>query len=109
MSLSPRKRCSAALAGLAAALLGLCVLAPVVQAAYPGKAGKIIFDRFDPGANQTDLFTINPDGTGAANLTNTPGLDEFSGTYNGDGNLIAFQGTGAGGLDDIFLMNSSGG
>jgi Tol biopolymer transport system component len=37
---------------------------------------KIVFTRFDANAGQSDIYTINADGTGLFQVTNTPGIGE---------------------------------
>jgi TolB protein len=109
---SSPKRSSVALAALAASLLGLVLLVPAVQAAYPGTAGKILFDREDPNTGDIEMFTINADGSGLLQLTsNGNGNFEGDGSYNGDGNLIAFDGPGPppAGNDNIFVLNTATG
>ncbi len=39
---------------------------------------------------QQDIWVMNPDGTGAVNLTNTSDVDEFSPVWSPDGSRIAF-------------------
>jgi Tol biopolymer transport system component len=63
-----------------------------------------------------DVYVMNADGTGVANLTNSPGRDEFGGfiTYRDpmwspDGTKIALAHRQAGDrFDDIFVMNAAG-
>src|SRR5262249_669484 len=50
---------------------------------------RIEFDSTQDGSY--DLFTINPDGTGQINLTNSPDVDEVSGSWSPDGSKIAFK------------------
>jgi Tol biopolymer transport system component len=93
---------------LAAALVTAAVVAPAAEAAYPGKPGKILFQR-QSAPTQTDVWNMNPDGSGQVRLTNLGGLMTFEGegSYNGDGTRIAYRGPGT--VDtDIFLMDASG-
>jgi uncharacterized repeat protein (TIGR01451 family) len=67
-------------------LLGvvLAMIAPAAaQAAFPGANGKIAFVRAG------DIWTMNPDGTGQVNLTNSP-EDEGWPAWSADANRIAF-------------------
>jgi Tol biopolymer transport system component len=67
--------------------LGL-VFAPSADATFPGKNGKIAFERatFELAGN---LETINPDGSGLTTLLR----DRFvTGSWSPDGSMIAFQG-----------------
>ena len=68
--------------------IGLMMLAPASAGAFPGRNGKIVFDA--PDANQyTQIFVMNPDGTGLQQLTDTP-TDSFSPVWSPDGSKIAF-------------------
>jgi Tol biopolymer transport system component len=42
------------------------------------------------GAQVCDIWSVNPDGTGASNLTNTPAANEFDPAWSPDGTRIAF-------------------
>jgi TolB protein len=54
-----------------------------------------------------DIYLINPDGTGAVNLTNLP-AGYSSPQWSPDGSKIAFVGT-RGGASDLWAMNADGG
>jgi Tol biopolymer transport system component len=71
-------------------LLTLHVVAgAVVAAAAPRTA--IVFAAFEPAGYRSDLFTIRPNGTGVANLTNTPNMDEQWPSFSRDGTKIVFR------------------
>ncbi len=56
---------------------------------------------------ESDIWKIHPDSTGAVNLTpNTPGNDGFM-DFSGDGHTIVFRSSRTGNFD-VFLMNSDG-
>lgn len=74
--------------------------ASVASAAYPGADGKIAFVR----ANQ--VYTVNPDGTGMAQLTNR-GKNHHP-KWSPDGTQIAYVHQYVGGAKDIWLMSASG-
>jgi Tol biopolymer transport system component len=59
------------------------------QAASP-PSGKIVFVSFDNSLT-SDLFSINPDGTGLKNLTNTPNIFEEWPNVSRDGSKIVFR------------------
>jgi Tol biopolymer transport system component len=111
-------------------VLTVCLLiaAHPAHAAFPGANGKITFDRFTFGGStflagstrygkrtgsrllaETDqIWTINPDGSGAVNVSNTDTLDEY-GTFSADGTKIAYdQWTSDGKEDQIWSMNTDG-
>src|SRR4051794_31077050 len=77
----------------AAALL----LPGAAQADFPGGNGKILY--FSGG----DAWTINPDGTGAANVTNTPATTEDGGAWSPDGGKIAVIDA-----SHVWVMNADG-
>jgi TolB protein len=57
--------------------------------------------------NDTELYSIKPDGTGATRLTNSPGID-FLGVWSPDGKRIAFMSLRDNRLGDIYVMNADG-
>jgi TolB protein len=73
----------------------LLVAAPSAQATFPGANGKIAFVRGG------DIWTMNPDGSGQMNLTNSAAT-ESSPIWSADGTKIAFSD----GL--IYSMNADG-
>jgi Tol biopolymer transport system component len=89
------------------ALIGAALaLAEPAQAAFPGANGKITFNSgFDP---HPDLFTINPDGTGETNITNSP-EEEWSPAWRADGQKLAFTSDQIGDFHhDLYVMNPDG-
>ena len=78
----PRARI-AFVALLTLALVGSSV--PAGAGAYPGQNGKIVYIAGD------DVFTVDPDGTDVANLTQTPGLNAENAAASPDGKWIAFN------------------
>src|ERR671918_360313 len=75
----------------------LLALPEAASAAYPGQNGKIVYIAGD------DIYSVNPDGTGAANLTNTPGLDVDAISASPDGKWVAFTVDSPDVLDDAGL------
>jgi Tol biopolymer transport system component len=65
-------------------LLGALIVPTTAHAAFPGANGKIAF------TNGVDIWTVNPDGTGLANLTNSPGVSEIAPAWSPEGTRIAF-------------------
>jgi TolB protein len=77
------------------------------HAAFPGHNGKIVFTSNRDG--NSEIYTINPDGTGLSRLTYDPAGD-FSPVWSADGSEIAFSrstnpGSGGG---ELFVMNADG-
>lgn len=60
-----------------------------------------------PWDGNWDVFTMNPDGTGVINLTNSPSYD-FGATWSPDGTRIAFA-TDRDGNTEIYSMDAFGG
>ncbi|HEX8072836.1 MAG TPA: S8 family serine peptidase [Pyrinomonadaceae bacterium] len=74
----------------------------------PGAAGQpIAFTR--AAADGNDVFIINPDGSGAVNLTNSPG-DDRAPTWSADGTRLAFTTFRTGnGLGHVAVVDANGG
>ena len=75
------------------------------QAAFPGLPGKIAFVR-STGMMQSNLFAVNPDGTGETPLTTGTG-NNFAPTFSYDGQLIALVRPAP--EQEIFVMQAVGG
>jgi TolB protein len=75
---------------------------PSAQAAFPGANGKISFETNRSGDSGTEVYAINPDGSGEANLTRTPGFDAFA-AWSPDGTKLVFER-----YTEIYTMNSDG-
>jgi RTX calcium-binding nonapeptide repeat (4 copies)/WD40-like Beta Propeller Repeat len=71
---------------------------------------KIAFYRdANPGmVFDTDLWLMNPDGTGVVRLTNTPDVSEVEPDFSPDGTRIAFNATVSPSNDDIFSIGVNG-
>jgi Tol biopolymer transport system component len=74
-------------------------------ATFPGTNGRIAFAN-DPGGD-VDIWTINPDGSGAVNLTNAPASPESEPDWSPDGTKIAFR-RGREAAGEIYTMNADG-
>jgi len=88
---------------LTVVLLAVALAAPAAaQGAFPGANGKIAF------ARGGDIWTMNPDGTGQVNLTNTAAA-ENNPAWSADGNEIAFDRVvGPGFNRQVFVMYADG-
>ncbi|HEX2294550.1 MAG TPA: hypothetical protein VHN37_04505 [Actinomycetota bacterium] len=90
-----------------AALTALVVVGSAVPAgagAFPGENGKIVYVAGD------DIFTVDPDGTDVANLTQTEGLDVENVSASPDGKWIAFNVGSPTVLDDagLYVLDVNG-
>jgi Tol biopolymer transport system component len=88
-------------------LVALALVAPALPAgagSFPGANGKIVYIAGD------DVFTVDPDGTDVANLTQTEGLDAENVSASPDGKKIAFNVGSPTALDDagLYVMNMNG-
>jgi Tol biopolymer transport system component len=79
----------------------LCLAAPgIAQAAFPGENGKIAFERGG------DIYTIDPDGSGAQQVTSTGNNSEPA--WSANGRRIAFTST-RDGNSEVYVMDERGG
>jgi dipeptidyl aminopeptidase/acylaminoacyl peptidase len=67
--------------------LALLAFGPPAYAAFPGANGKLAFS--SGGGGQSQIYLINPDGTGRVQLTQGPGR-KFDSAWSPDGQKIAF-------------------
>ncbi len=72
--------------------------------------GSVILFQSDMPGEPYDLYTIRPDGSGLANLTNTAGAGETRAVWSSDGSRIVFQRNDDDGLGygEVFIMNADG-
>ena len=81
--------------GLKAAWLVMTVAVIVMSGAGTARAtsaptGRIVFSSFD-NASTSDIYSINPDGSGLRNLTSTPSDYEQMPSFSRDGTKIVFR------------------
>jgi Tol biopolymer transport system component len=75
------------------------------QATFPGANGKIIFSTSRDG--NIELYSMEPDGSAQANLTNTPIAGEDLPSWSPDGTRVTFVSSAAGNFE-VFSMNADG-
>ena len=89
---------------LAACFVVSCTKAQPAEAAFPGENGRVAFVR--DGAQDSRIFTINPDGTSLSKTSTGPRFDS-SPSWSSDGTKITFAGSVHGNLD-VYVMNADG-
>jgi TolB protein len=80
-------------------------------AAWSPGGGKIVFFRESSSRTKSDLWLVNPDGTGLHRLTNTPTLFEVFSSWSPDSSQIAYWANKQGTQPDelsLFVMNADG-
>jgi Tol biopolymer transport system component len=94
-----------------AALIALALLAMVApaQAAFPGANGKIAYSTWtdQPVDTDSEIYTMNADGTGQTRLTTNPASDGGQ-AWSPDGTKIAFNSNRDANFSDIYTMNADG-
>jgi Tol biopolymer transport system component len=92
---------------MAIGAIGLAATSPPAGATFPGTNGRIAFA--SDAARDLDIWTMNPDGSGAVNVTDpagAPGFDREP-AWSPDGTKIAFR-SGATDAAEIYTMNADG-
>jgi Tol biopolymer transport system component len=83
---------------------GLVGAAHSARATFPGGDGRIAFT--GNGSGNNDVYTVNPDGSGLVDVTNSP-ADDGRPDYSPDGTKIAFRSNRTGN-QEIFTTNADG-
>jgi TolB protein len=97
------------LLALCLATLAVSATLPAVSAdaAFPGRNGRIAFQRWDVGSAISDIYTVKPSGAGLTQLTVSPVVEDQRPAWSADGDLIALRRAGAG-VDGLWVMNADG-
>jgi hypothetical protein len=94
------------LTAAAAAALALATPAAAQVTAVNGRIAYTVCE-FSAGNLDCDIWSINPDGTGNTNLTNTPEVNEAQPAWSADGTRIAYV-EGTNGVNELKIMNADG-
>ena len=104
---------SLALGAALAAIVAMAGVAREAEAAFPGSNGKIAFESdrtkgrgVDNPTGDSEIFAVNPDGTGLKQLTKNTS-DDFDPSYSARGDVILFS-TNRDGNIEIYVMDSDG-
>jgi Tol biopolymer transport system component len=87
------------------------VVSEEAEATFPGKNGRIAYESYDAPLPKGDseIYTINPDGSGNTQLTNN-NTDDLDPAYSPDGKKIVYAGQdGPKGDLEIYTINARGG
>ena len=108
MRSAPSQFAAAVCAGSLAAGVGPAL------AAFPGANGKIAYEHYVPAVDDTDIWTMSPNGRHQVNLTNDPSAPQWSPKWSADGRRIVFTSNRATAADpapgdlEIFVMDADG-
>jgi CSLREA domain-containing protein len=114
-SASQRMKALITVGALILAMIAASLLAPsrAHASAFPGANGKIVFASsrstgtgVENPERDSEIFTMNPDGTGVKQLTKN-NLNDLFPSYSADGKKIVFQSDRTGNFE-VFVMNADG-
>jgi hypothetical protein len=96
---------------LVACAVVVLALSEKAEATFPGKNGRIAYASYDAPfpKGDSEIYTINPDGSGKTQLTNN-NTDDLDPSYSPDGKKIVYAGQdGPKGDLEIYTINARGG
>jgi len=91
-----------------AVLVAAVLVAGSAQGVTPGKNGLIYFENFDETTQTSDIFVVNPDGSGLRNVSKTETSDETEPAVSPDAKLIAYVSNEGTDAFHLRVMNSDG-
>src|ERR1044072_7773586 len=95
---------------VAGAALAVLCMAPAAEATFSGANGRIVYSHRGSILRATpdfDIWSANPDGSGATNLTPGNDTDDLAPAVSPDGKTIAFYSTREQ-EEGLFLMDADG-
>jgi Tol biopolymer transport system component len=91
-----------------ACAVALSALSEKVEAAFPGKNGRIVYAGWNRGKDY-EIYTINPNGSGKTKVTNND-TDDIDPSYSPDGKKIVYAGeVGPKGNYELYTIGARGG
>jgi dipeptidyl aminopeptidase/acylaminoacyl peptidase len=91
------------------AIVALLAISPAISwATYPGANGRIAYAGGPEAATDSDLFTINPDGSGLQQLTDSSAGHESQPSWSSTGRRLTFIRTVPEVGHQVFTINASG-
>jgi Tol biopolymer transport system component len=93
-----------------AAVLALLLVAPASEAAFPGKPGRIAFSHVPGVIGDSEIYSVNPDGSGFAPLvSNSSDRVDIGPSHSPDGKRILFAQFNSTIMDyQVIVMNADG-
>jgi TolB protein len=91
------------------ALAAFFALAAPAHAAFPGANGKLVFGGLvDPTIGYSHIYSIEPDGSGQAQVSNRPSCWSFNPSVSPDGATVVIDRSCGGGYPKLWLLNTDG-
>ena len=80
---------------------------PAGAGQFPGTNGKIAYEKYDDSFDSSNIWVINPDGSGDTQLTFGAEFYNYEPSWSPDGTRIAFASNQSGGTE-VWVMNADG-
>jgi Tol biopolymer transport system component len=105
-----KRLCAVVVVAGLALLSGVVALSgsnPAGAGQFPGTNGKIAYEKYDATFDSSNIWVINPDGTGDTQLTFGAEFYNYDPAWSPDGTRIAFA-SGQSGGTEVWVMNADG-
>ena len=90
-----------------ALLVGVAVLPSSAVGAFPGSDGRIAYVLAPQDATDSEIYSVNPDGSDPRALTDTP-VSELDPSWSADGQRIVYAVAGGNGQSGVWIMGADG-